>query len=512
MIVRPRTKRVSSNGYTLIEVVVAMGSATVLLAGLGSAVAVTAKAFRPESMSSYGKTSTAAVEQDLISDLRLATGFSERTDKAVTFTVPDRDADGRPEILRYAWTGQSGDPLTLSLNGGLAIPIATDVRSFSLSYYSQWVEGVSLPAEQDGSKVLLLVNDSKSLAVAEAERKSLLESWNFVVVVKGLNDGEQAIINEAKSVAAVYLSSSLNSTSAATIVVQLAAQTVGVVNEHPNFVDELGFASSTDTNAFTSSLNITNTSHHITSTSNSGSQSMGLFLTQYWLDGTLATNLNALGTVGGKPGLATIDPQDLLHDGRLAAGRRVVLPWGVTTADPALWNSACQELTCRAIEWASGVGNETPNLKIFGYNTVFTSQNGTSNIQYSTLATLPEEGTLKSITAYVGGANDQVRFAIYKDKSGQPEKLIVQSAIGNSTTSMAWVTLTVPDTKLSAGKYWLAFSFKNTSQRYRYNSTGSGERNKSNAAVSNGFLSTWGSSSSSFSGSRSIYATYEVPK
>lgn len=503
-------RRLIFRGQTLIELVMAMSAVSVLLAGLGSAVIVSAKALRPESLSTYKQAAVTGVEQELIADFRLATSFAERTDKAATFTVPDRDGDGIPETLRYAWSGLAGDPLTFSLNGGTAQTIASDIRSFSLSYITQSIPGAMLPAEQDGSRILLLVNDSDSLSVAEVIRKTTIESWNFVVETKGLNDGLAAILAESDLAAAVYISSQINSSSMEFVVDQLSSRRIGIVNEHRDFVDDLGFASSTGTSILTSSLSVTNNTHYITNTVSSGSQSMGLFISQYWLEGTLAGNLNTLGTVSSKPGLSTVDPDELLCDGRLAAGRRVVLPWG--NSDALLLNSTCQTLTRRAIEWATGIGDESPDLKIFGFNTVFTSQNGASNIQYATFTSLPENGILKSISAYVGGANDQVRFAIYRDKNGQPDQLIVQTAVGNSTTSMAWVTLTVPDTNLSAGNYWLAFSFKNANQKYRYNSVGLGERNKSNAAVNNGFSSSWGTSNNSYSGSRSIYATYEVAK
>ncbi len=77
---------------------------------------------------------------------------------------------------------------------------------------------------------------------------------------------------------------------------------------------------------------------------------------------------------------------------------------------------------------------------------------------------------------------------------------------------MAWLTLDVPDTTLPAGTYWLAFSFSDSAQKYYYVSsyTGAGERNRSNNASQNGFTNPWGSSANSYSGARSIYATYEL--
>lgn len=119
-----------------------------------------------------------------------------------------------------------------------------------------------------------------------------------------------------------------------------------------------------------------------------------------------------------------------------------------------------------------------------------------------------------SISAYVGGDLDQVRFAIYSDKNGEPDALLVQSAAANSATSMGWVTLPVPPTELNAGNYWLTLYLRSSNHSFRFSNTvaNAGQRNKANQAINNGYLSAWGSSSTAASGARSIYATYEVLK
>lgn len=500
----------SRRGHTLAEMVMAMASATVLMAGLGGAVVVASRAFRPETGATYSRTNAALSEHDLLANLRLATGFTERTDKAATFTVPDRDGDGNPETLRYAWSGTTGDPLTLSYNGGAPLPVASDVRAFSLAYATQTVAGVNLPAEQTGSQILLLVNDSQNPTANELARKTLMESWNFVIVMRGLNDGTNAIVSAAGQSQAVYVSGTLNAASFSGAA-SLAALSVGIVNEHPDLADEFGFAASTTHVPFGTQVAIANVSHYIITGLPSGNVSVGYPGGMYSLGGTLATNLNILGTVSGAPGLATVDPGKLLIDGRTAAGRRVMVPWGGANTDPTNWNATGQMLTCRAIEWATGLGDESLEIKKFGYETVFASQNGSANVQYSVKATVTDTARLRSITAYVGGANDQVRFAIYSDSGGNPGPLIVQSEVGTTTTSMAWVTLPVPATDLVPGNYWLAFLFKNSNQKYRYIATysGAGERNKAHD-FNSAFINPWGTSNNSYNGARSIYATYEV--
>ncbi len=44
----------------------------------------------------------------------------------------DRDSDGQPDALCYAWSGISGDPLTVRLNIGMAQAIVAHVQNFNM--------------------------------------------------------------------------------------------------------------------------------------------------------------------------------------------------------------------------------------------------------------------------------------------------------------------------------------------------------------------------------------------
>ncbi|MEZ6134996.1 MAG: hypothetical protein R3C53_08820 [Pirellulaceae bacterium] len=502
-------------GHTLLEMVAAMTAASILMGGLSAAVIVTSKAFRPESTAMHAKTTSNLAQGDLLNDLRLATSFSERTNTAATFKVPDRDGDGLRETLRYAWSGTQGDPLTLSYNGSAPFVVANDVRHFSLNYLTTSLATVALPAEATGSSIALFVNDSSSPSAEELQRKAVLESWDFQVTLIGFNDGEDAILKTAAAVKAVYLSGTLEAGNFE-IGPALSELSVGVVNEHPDLVDEFGFAESVDS-SFSSSIDVAEGSHYIMADLQDSRVSFSILpVTVVLLDSESKAELNILATAGFRrePAVVTIDPNDLLCDGRQAAGRRVMIPWGSSKANQLFLNNTGLKLTQKAVEWATGLGEEsaTTELKNFGYETVFNGVNGTSKVQYSTKATLSDKARLRSITAYVGGANDQLRYAIYSDSNGQPNKLLAQSETGSTATEMAWVTLSVPEIDLAPGNYWLSYSFKNSNQKYRYISSysGAGERNVSNDAVGQGFLDTWGTSKNSYSGARSIYATYEV--
>jgi hypothetical protein len=127
-------------GYTLLELTISSAAATVVLMGLVSTLAISHQAWNPSLQSNQKLQSSEVVEQ-IITDARFALSFSERTSNALTFTVPDRDADGQPETIRYAWSGTAGDPLTVEYNGQPAQTLLTDVESLNLSYLTRSVSG-----------------------------------------------------------------------------------------------------------------------------------------------------------------------------------------------------------------------------------------------------------------------------------------------------------------------------------------------------------------------------------
>ncbi len=119
--------------FTLAELVVSMAVMSVLLVGLASAVLIASRSLPgPESRLEQSARTAAALDT-IVEDLRLASWFLEHTDTATTFAVPDRNGDGRPERIRYAWSGTPGDPLTRQLNGGTVVNLLADVRQFSLA-------------------------------------------------------------------------------------------------------------------------------------------------------------------------------------------------------------------------------------------------------------------------------------------------------------------------------------------------------------------------------------------
>src|ERR1051325_4118910 len=115
--------QVRSRGYTLIEMVLALGILAIILVAAESAVVLSAKAI-PDGRGPAAAAISGERAQDLMtSELMTAVGVTEQTANAITFTVPDRNGDSVAETIRYAWTGTAGDPLTRQYNGGNVVNV-----------------------------------------------------------------------------------------------------------------------------------------------------------------------------------------------------------------------------------------------------------------------------------------------------------------------------------------------------------------------------------------------------
>lgn len=121
-------------GFTLVEVVMSMLILAILLGAVEATLVASTKAI-PQSKNITGAlTAGAAVANRITGELSCALSVTELGANAITFTVPDRDGDGNPETIRYAWSGVAGDPLTRQYNGGSVGNIISSVQTFRLNY------------------------------------------------------------------------------------------------------------------------------------------------------------------------------------------------------------------------------------------------------------------------------------------------------------------------------------------------------------------------------------------
>ncbi|QDV74270.1 hypothetical protein [Botrimarina mediterranea] len=117
--------------YTLLELMIALGSASVLMAGLSSALFIAAQGLNLDQGASASRGRADAVMGRVLADARTATRFRSVTPTAIELDVADRTGDSAADRLRYEWSGVVGDPLTRTLNGGAAVTLLHDVRALT---------------------------------------------------------------------------------------------------------------------------------------------------------------------------------------------------------------------------------------------------------------------------------------------------------------------------------------------------------------------------------------------
>jgi hypothetical protein len=121
--------------FTLVEMVTALASATILTAGLASTMLIAVRASNPANTPAAGMLQALGCMADMAAEVQYALTVTEYTATAITVTVPDRtDANTNPETIRYAWSGVAGAPVTRSYNGGAAVSVVPSVQSFTLEY------------------------------------------------------------------------------------------------------------------------------------------------------------------------------------------------------------------------------------------------------------------------------------------------------------------------------------------------------------------------------------------
>lgn len=143
--IRQHLQSESRAGFTLMEMIVASASASVLIAGLASSIFVASRAFDDSDGTITRNLDASFVADEILTDLQLATSYTERSVNAVEIKVPDRDGDGNHETIRYAWSGTTGDPLTKSLNGSTPESIVDGVANLNLEYFTRTLTGVEAP-------------------------------------------------------------------------------------------------------------------------------------------------------------------------------------------------------------------------------------------------------------------------------------------------------------------------------------------------------------------------------
>jgi len=132
---RSRTLVPGSRGFTLMELTLSLAVTSILLVAIGSTVMLAARALPDKTAPADRVIRAGQAMREIAEDLQVARYLTERSATAVTISLPDRNGDGLPERVRYAWSGTPGDPLTRQYNDGPAAAVLDDVHQFNLTYH-----------------------------------------------------------------------------------------------------------------------------------------------------------------------------------------------------------------------------------------------------------------------------------------------------------------------------------------------------------------------------------------
>ena len=133
-----RTRPSRRRGFTLVEVMVSMGVVAVILGAIASLMRLATAQFSATTNGASNLTKATSTLQQITTEVAVAKTVTERTATAITFTVPDRNADGQDETIRYSWTGTAGGALTRTYNGA-STTVADNVYYFNATYFLKTV-------------------------------------------------------------------------------------------------------------------------------------------------------------------------------------------------------------------------------------------------------------------------------------------------------------------------------------------------------------------------------------
>ena len=500
------------SGYSLVELVICTTAATVLMAGMASAVAISTKTLTIGDTGTGARSVSIEVQRDLLADLQHATGFTERTTTSVTMILPDQTGDGHPDKVRYAWSGVAGAPLTIQLNGGIVQSIASNIQQFQLSYATKTLNAPVVPDEAPAvvGRVLfvsggtftpptfLQMLDGQSGTVTptalENAKINLFTSWGYSVSLIASSQPASDFTTAFANNDVVFASSEPPVSSAQNSV---CAATIGVVNENTDLVEPLGFCKGPGSTSGTS-LIIDDVAHYITQ-SNSPLQQVTLFSNAQMMPSfsvSMSPDMSALGTnlIDYKVSCATIAAGKRSADLVAVPARRVQLPWTTASFDSSKLTASGLAIFQLALQWGSGLGGDgNPSILHVGLDK--TNNSGyfyqMSKIWEATPVTLATNAELLELSAYVNGLSMPMRLGIYTDNAGKPGNLLTQT--GPLTGGLGWLTGPVPTTKLTPGKYWLAISSSNDTQEFFYLTTPSYSTSEIwSQSFGTGFPATWG--------------------
>lgn len=139
--------RRSRAGLSLLELVLSIASASMLMAGMGTAIYLSAQAHSFSTVGTDGLQQRDVGLSLMRTELSEAVEVTAQTADTLTVIVPDRNADGSNETITYEYDDTSSPyKLTRSVNGASAKTLLTNLSSWSFSGLSRTVSAETTTA------------------------------------------------------------------------------------------------------------------------------------------------------------------------------------------------------------------------------------------------------------------------------------------------------------------------------------------------------------------------------
>ena len=124
-------------GFTLLELTMSLVVTAIILGALTSAMLLASQIIPDDDGPAEATIAANEIAQQFAGELYYAHTVTARSAHEVTFWVADRGGDLTPETIRYAWSGEPGDPLTRQYNDGGSAAVLDNVQHMDLTYEMQ---------------------------------------------------------------------------------------------------------------------------------------------------------------------------------------------------------------------------------------------------------------------------------------------------------------------------------------------------------------------------------------
>lgn len=142
-------------GFTLLELTLSMAVLGTIMAAVTSLMVFAGRALPAGDQPGAVSLATRDAAQRVAADIAEATTITVSTGGDIEFTVPDRDANGLPETIRYSWSGTPGQALTWRHNAATPVALASNVHDFAVWFVQETRQTPTAGIAEWGSEQLL---------------------------------------------------------------------------------------------------------------------------------------------------------------------------------------------------------------------------------------------------------------------------------------------------------------------------------------------------------------------